>query len=848
MSPHVACYRLAKDLAEYSPADQELKERHSWLLSRLKLAGDATGHERPSIESALKDLAQFYDEMRQQEWPEELRLGIYETLADTTRGFPFWRPLFGLPSKPGLMENIIQGNSDNAPDCILEVARRVLWKRRDKSATAQLRPVLRLIANCCADNNVNRSIIVRRGGLELLMLMVRYQVNCDLVIPTLYNVCVDYDEPAASKGEPWPPLQQMQTGSEGDYDSGLAVNAAEQDLAKWWDHHDGIGSVQALLKVKSYAENCPGTLADLIEMASRAALYGIDRLVPSTLHMGSTESLEVSSIALIDDLLTKGSELANVDVDCRVSICQSVLNIFSQTECRSAVVSIDGAIWKLIHLPYGLNEDDDHEPLLPYRKEFLKLIYNISAQEAYGNRFNAQSKLIQDCIQSLGGHKQQSDLENAAKPLDEARSRLVGPWASMCVLVANTLISPDRAKRLVCETSIAAVITGLIRSLSKSDDILLPAVDVALRLALSREGQDALHAVKTISAVSLILNPRSEVNSIGMDIQREAVTLVRLVIKGRAEYLSELTFESQRSEGTRQPSDIMAVIFSLFEKTNDTRTKTEIGRLFIEILRTLFSSAQPHSLTVSNASQTNPSHVSLAMESTFLSIFGSVASSSLTASSPSPPYTIADMISYILTQPQPPVQLSSIPAPPSSPQIQAEAEAWFGLALLASLPITHPWLFSALGRNDLQLLNRLREIASQGSDIDTFREEDSRIEQHVSHELGEAVRNIDLNASSPSTPERRTEGTGAEKGARQTKKLPDPRYQNVKFLVVKLVQSQAQAQAQWRTRAQGPSTTFASAPTPATTAPTDRATATTSLVRSGLEAAAAEMGLDWTFV
>lgn len=530
-----------------------------------------------------------------------------------------------------------------------------------------------------------------------MMQMARSQRECDLLIPTLYNLCVDYDQPAAAEdGTPWPPLRQMRPSAEiEDEDSSatdFSVNVAQQRLGSFWTPSDLRTSVEILLATKEHASQCLGTLADLIEMASRVALYGLPRLVRS--RVPGTPVTEVDATRLIDSLLTQGADIAaGEDVDCRISICQAILNVLSQRDCHSALVTLDGAIWTLIHLPYmeysastetsQMEDGESEEQLQPYRKAIIKVAYEVSGLEIYGQTITSTSKLFKDCIDAMEGYHKRPDHTQE-------------PWASICVLLSNSVTSTDRAMHLVRSTNIVKDITTLLNLHPLSDpDTLLPATDLATRLALCREGQDAFHATRAMPSVLKFLStvgPVSEVDAIRTDIMRETVSLVRLLIKGRGEFLGDLGMQ-------HDSHSIITRIITLFRLTGDARTKIEVGRLSIEVLRTIFSST-----TTSPSASQNLNHD---LEARVVSIFGN-STSSLES------HSIADTISSIITQspPSPQHPPSSSSSTSSTQQIQSEAEAWFGLGLLSTLPCTHDSIRATLARDDARLLTRLREIAS----------------------------------------------------------------------------------------------------------------------------------------
>jgi hypothetical protein len=290
-------------------------------------------------------------------------------------------------------------------------------------------------------------------------------------------------------------------------------------------------------------------------------------------------------------------------------------------------------------------------------------------------------------------------------------------------------------------------------------------------------------------------------DTISLEIQRNAVALARLLIKGRSQEVSYLSMSSSWVGRDFSPvtTTLAGEIFNLSDRTKDIQTKVELGRLFIEILRTIFSSNGPAnargSVTVSDSMPDQMMHENA--ESYFLGTFGSVNSTSTASSPPTFRDSVTDMICFIIAQAQPQTQPPTLVPSPAQPNAQAEAEAWFGLGLLSTAPSARPSIRTALARNDLQLLTQLREIVSKGS-------------------------------SSPGKDENKTsESTEQVPTERVTK---DPRYENIKVLVVNMLQPQSPSHQD------------------GSHDPNHSIRREEALVQASLEAAAAEMGLDWVVV
>ncbi|KAK5386117.1 hypothetical protein LTR20_005617 [Exophiala xenobiotica] len=788
-----ACLRLSEALSDTQAGHAESQSTYESAVKALNSAATESVSGQHGLHHATGLLAKYFECATLRSEPYNPTLCTL--LADASRGTPFWRPHFGLASKPPAKVNAEQAAGQVPSDCVLEVARRIITRPWDASRMQEVRSALRVIANCCADNNINRSVIIGREGIAAMMAMASQARECDILIPALYNVCVDYDEPAVDgEGNPLGSPQQMETGSDQD-DSGPVVNLAEQRLGMSWDSSGNLSPVEVLLKTRPAAQNCIGILADLVEMTSRVALYGLHYLIPTLHDNDSTAALSGDAqqycSSLLRSVLTEGSQIASEDFTCSLSICQTLLNILSQPACQTTLMMTDNAFWQLIHVPYVCEEDDVDaaEALAPYREAMLKLVYTLSALDSYAEHVTPDSTLIHNCIDSLTRNFQP---ENSTPSASASAQSKAGLWASMAVLIANCISSTDRAVRLLSSTpQVASVLANLIKHTSDKE-ILLPTIDTATRLSLSREGQNAFHKTDMVKLVRRFLATTSEADPAGMDIQRETVTLIRFIIKGRPEHLRDvlgLSSTGSYNNNNNQVSDadangisgMMPALMSLFQSTNDVRTKTEIGRLCIEILRTYFStspsssSSLPHSTTSDdNQHQENGNKDAL-----LLNLF---KPSDDTVST----LTAADVIGFIITQPQPPSQPQpqSSPSPSPSPteagsgsgSTQAEAEAWFGLGLLSTLPAARPAIMHALSRNDHRLLGKLQKTVQQAHERQSPYDAETNTAAEAEAEQMHAI----------DEPEIKPTVTMSSTSKRDASK--DPRYENIKVFVMNMLQ------------------------------------------------------------
>jgi len=655
LTPSEACGSLAKALSDVprSLLNSYSRSMYDIAVSGLGHASQYPPSGKDGIKRAMRALACRLDQSSQ---PDDLwATHAMEILATTTREVPFWRATFGLSSKPTNEDNKTQISGDAGPDCVLELARRIVSRPWREETRNQIRSALRLIANCCADNNVNRAIIIRRGGIAAMMKLARTGRECDLLLPTLYNVCTEYDEPAVDDdGKPWAlPDQLHSPNAESTAASG--VNLAEQKLAMSLERSTGLTSIEVLLDTKDYrGEECLPVLADLVEMASRSAIYGIQHILGN--ESDDAINLDTGSLSLIDSLLKQGTDIVIQDPDCSPSISQAVLNLLTQGECRKALLDVDCGIWLLIHLFYLTEQDDPEDRAGAHhnRAGLLRMVYEISALPEYAVKHGPESALIRSCVEKLRLYQERP--RRSAGNGGPTNSH--HPFAPICVLLSNMVTSRDRAESLLKSTDITDSLFSLLQC-EDDTDVLLPALNLATKLALNPEGQKRLHDVGLLKFLPLLLVR----TNLTLDIQRETLALIRLIVKSQPDYLDDLKAESLLDAGRSEKGGLWAVAMPLFRRTIDAGTKLELGRLVIEISRTLLGFVQKE--------PTTPEHV----DEECGALFGSEIRD------------VADPVIFVIKEGQSEGVVS---------------EGWFGLATMSMWPSGRRFVLEALDKNGMR--------------------------------------------------------------------------------------------------------------------------------------------------
>lgn len=486
---------------------------------------------------------------------------IWESLADLCKVNPAWRQLFGSLVRTGSGGVAVQDDSC-PPSCILSAAvqgvRRVARKRIE---CASLRPMLRVIANCCADNNLNRSMVVESSAVADLQTLIAADYELDVLLPTIYNVCSDFDEVACDRsGKPYKlPETLTEAGSTVEHNY-LTKAEAKLSIQSFFNlhsrHYDDLGSV----------------VADLLELASHAALFDISLILGADQMRHASEAKN-----LCKDILSKGQQIACTDVDARASICQTCMNLFSSPIMQQALAISESAILRLVNLAYpGLDQfEDDEIDLFRYQRSFLTLVYTISASPEYAERMTVPSLEVMELVDSLASYDPGADSRRTAAVL---------------VLINNALTSSTRINDFLRQYPKVSVYLKDILLQTKNEAITLPALNLAARVALYQPGAEALHkadptfvviphVIASTSPSALAQLPYKPEYTLG--VQHDLPVLARLIIKSVPTSTSALI-----------TNPAYTTLLSLSSTTIDPSFKLDTAHLIIQILRNIASSAE----------------------------------------------------------------------------------------------------------------------------------------------------------------------------------------------------------------------------------------------------------------
>ncbi len=594
-------------------------------------------------------------------------------LADISRDLPILRALFGLRRRPSLTDNEKQLDEAADPDCILEAARRLLDPAKTNLMPSLRKQAFRTVANCCADNNVNRALVVGREGIQYLKTLTSSKQDLDVLLPTLYNICVDYDEmvmaPDGAQLRMNRKLQEL-----GEDAGGMTLTVAEQILGKF-SHKLEKTSIETFLTLWPEVDlSQHPVLADIIEMASRSALFGVEQVLET-----NEPSLIQSRLKRLFDAL--GLEAQNFDEDAREALLQTYFNLLTQPPIQEYLAQSPEDLKSFVIRLYGDQENFIQNDIFP--AAFLKLSYAISSVPAYAEANGPDSDFIIFLVHLI--------------------NKLWQPIAPTLVLLSNSLTSIDRISRFqASEFYVERTVVSLLEYNRKTADILIPALSFSTRFALTSQGQTELYSARVFPALSRLLS-RDTYMEHTLEIHRESLALARLVVKSQPKHAKALLTKDL---------ELFTIIVNIASKTIDASSKLEAGRFVVEILRTLLARGinDATETTIVTTATGNPTATSIPL--------APIASENRIQNSPDLARLFqSEPFASGLSRPAIATILYIITDAPSS---ATRAEGLFGLALLSTLPtadIKHSTI-EMLGEQKENVLPVLNDIVASTGQAD----------------------------------------------------------------------------------------------------------------------------------
>ena len=393
-------------------------------------------------------------------------------------------------------------------------------------------------------------------------------------------------------------------------------------------------------------------------------------------------------IGLLTELIRgPGSRLAAFDTECRLAVCSTLINLLSHDIYRKALIAGD-LLRSFISLAYPNSskafqaDSEPDENLSQCRRGVLKTLYPVCALPDFATAYPLSTALAQDCLTAVRAPHLTQTKNNTR------HSAELLPPSIACVILTSLTQSEQTALALIADHKISEPLPDLLSSPDSPDspDIVYPAVSFVGRLALPAPNKPALLKHGLLAALHRFLTPAFDA---APAVQREAVTAIRRLVAGSPPQTiasmrpstekplkeTQATEKQSSSQSTTDvtattnnndsdSNDFLAAALTLFHRCDDRALKLEIGRLAIEICRSLWPSSPsqlPSSLPSSSpAHGGNPEDAETETNTRFNTALGGLSSGSRRA--------FASAIAFVILHGE---------------NAGARAEGWFGFALLA---------------------------------------------------------------------------------------------------------------------------------------------------------------------
>jgi hypothetical protein len=278
--------------------------------------------------------------------------------------------------------------------------------------------------------------------------------------------------------------------------------------------------------------------------------------------------------------------------ECNYDVTRTIAVLLSQQRAQRELIRgdlvrvyLEVPIWNSSKIEDNIVAGADvSKPTAVVQQSLFSSIYAVSALPEFAAKYmSTSSKLVNACIDAL---RDASSLSQTMEPTTSI------PAAAACIVLANLTTSADFALLLVQSRKVHLSVGELLRQRDDSTT-LFPAIALLDRLAIPKENKLAIVQAGVIHELPRFL--------MGFDvkpmIQREAVSLIRKLLAGFPDHVSEIgacmTIICEKNgngrslERTTKQSGLLAAL-DLFRRTNDAQIKVETGRLVVEICRTLF--------------------------------------------------------------------------------------------------------------------------------------------------------------------------------------------------------------------------------------------------------------------
>ena len=451
---------------------------------------------------------------------------------------------------------------------------KVLAEHKPLDDPGVLENALRLISNCVADTNCNRKLALQKHAVRNLMRLAKERRSVDFIIPAMYNLCVEYEDPGRSMNAGEPVTTR--------------TNPAQAELARSDPHY---GVIQAFFDISTGFCACSDQrkplLASLIEMVSLTAQEDLlcIGILPEMKSQARRDTLHQTILMFLG---VRSVPLTSYDGDTAVSVCNAFLNLLAAPDVKQVLVS-ERQLHSLASFCHRFStyeqelfgEDGEEETLANLQqceKALLQEFYVLSGLPEFAAAYTLDANTPgSDFIHACIDRPRNKDFSTqSAAP--------AGPSVAIAyTILANITSSEDIAIRLVHEYRAHEPLEAVLHDCDNADTIY-PALGLLSRLSLPSTNKQEIVKGGMMDAIRRFFKKPSQDSSIDWTpaVRVEALTSLRRLITGQVGILTSL-------QERPRPGSYMQDILDLFLACNNSTIKIEIGRFCVECSRTISS-------------------------------------------------------------------------------------------------------------------------------------------------------------------------------------------------------------------------------------------------------------------
>lgn len=322
---------------------------------------------------------------------------------------------------------------------------------------------------------------------------------------------------------------------------------------------------------------------------TRPAAEDIDRLHDENSGGSNSDGRRIDLLTQL--ILGPGAKLAAFDPECRLAVCNTLVNLLSHNVFMKSLITAD-LVHSFLNMAYANSRnssqidpdlDDDPEAkanLLQCRRAILKTLYSVCALSEFPTAYPLNTKLVRDCIASVR-KRHLANMQYDAKDGGE-----LPPLSGAFVILTSLTQSEQIARSLVEDHEIYQGLSELLHTVN-DPDVLYLAINLIGRLALPVPNKPVLLQHGLLEAMR-----RFFANDTTPTVQREAIIAARRLMAGSPQSLTVICDRNpfRTMDQAAQDSELAAAL-ALSRRTDDGSLKLEVGRLAIEVCRLLWASA-----------------------------------------------------------------------------------------------------------------------------------------------------------------------------------------------------------------------------------------------------------------